>query len=314
MSANPSPPSGDARFVAALRELETLGIARARRSPARVAACVAIVALVLALGWSFATNPRFHWPVVWHYLFSRDIVHGVWLTIVLTVYAMALAVGVGVAIALLRLSPSPVLTGFARAYVIVMRGIPTLVQLIFWYNLSAVYPHIGFALPGLGAFSVNANTAITPLTAAVLGLGLCEGAYMAEIVRSGILSVDPGQREAALALGMSRAQAMRKVVLPQALRIIVPPTGNQVIGMMKLTSLASVISFTELLTSAQLIFTRNFEVVPLLIVVSIWYIALSLVLSAVQRRLERHFARYRQREAEPRTTPGKNSVTGLSAV
>ena len=144
---------------------------------------------------------------------------------------------------------------------------------------------------GPDLLSVNANLIITPVVAANLGLGLCEGAYMAEIVRSGILSVDPGQREAALACGMTRAQAMWRIVLPQALRVIVPPTGNEIIGMMKYTSLASVISVTELLTSAQLIFTRTFETIPLLIVVSIWYVALTTAMTGAQRALERRLGR-----------------------
>jgi polar amino acid transport system permease protein len=266
-----------------------------RSSGVRLVACACVALLLIALAWSFATNQRIHWSVVGDYLFSPDILHGVLKTIGLTVYAMSVGIVIGIVLALMRLSDDAFLSGFARSYVTVMRGIPALVQLIFWYNLSAIYPHIGLALPGIGSFTVDANTAITPLTAAVLGLGLCEGAYMAEIVRGGIMSVDNGQREAALALGLSRAQAMRKVILPQALRIIVPPTGNQVIGMMKLTSLASVISFTELLTSAQLVFNRTFEVIPLLIVVSLWYLVLSVILSIGQRHLEQRFGRHKNR-------------------
>lgn len=266
-----------------------------RPSIVRLGACACVALLVMALAWSFVTNPRIHWSVVGDYLFSRNILDGVLMTIILTVYAMAVGVVIGIALALMRLSDDRFLSGFARSYVTIMRGIPTLVQLIFWYNLAAIFPHIGFSLPGIGSFFVDANKAITPMTAAVLGLGLCEGAYMAEIVRGGILGVDSGQREAALAVGLSRAQAMRKVILPQALRIIVPPTGNEVIGMMKLTSLASVISFTELLTSAQLIFNRTFEVIPLLIVASLWYLVMSVVLSTGQRYLEQRFGRYKKR-------------------
>jgi polar amino acid transport system permease protein len=274
---------------------EEPAVVKDRPSPVRLGACACVALLVIGLAWSFVANPRIHWTVVGDYLFSRDILDGVLMTIVLTVYAMATGVFIGIALALMRLSDDWFLSGFARSYVTVMRGIPALVQLIFWYNLSAIFPHIGFSLPGVGSMFVDANKAITPMTAAVLGLGLCEGAYMAEIVRGGILGIDAGQREAALAVGLSRAQAMRKVILPQALRIIVPPTGNQVIGMMKLTSLASVISFTELLTSAQLIFNRTFEVIPLLIVASLWYLALSLVLSIGQRYLEQRFGRYKRR-------------------
>ena len=161
------------------------------------------------------------------------------------------------------------------------RGTPALVQLIFWYNLAALFPKITLGIPFFGPdfVSLNANTIITPVVAANLGLGLCEGAYMAEIVRAGIMSVDPGQREAGVALGLTRAQTMRRIILPQALRVIVPPTGNQIIGMLKLSSLASVISVTELLAAAGLIYTRTFETIPLLIVASLWYITLTSLLT-----------------------------------
>ena len=251
-----------------------------------------MAALAALAAGSLVGNPNFQWPVVGHYLFSRDILDGVLVTVGLTVTAMAIGIAAGLVVALMRLADSRLVAGAAAAYVALFRGVPTLVQLLFWYNLSALFPTLGLALPfGPTLFAIDANRLVTPLVAANLGLGLCEGAYMAEIVRSGILSVDSGQREAALACGMTRAQAMWRIVLPQALRVIVPPTGNEIIGMMKYTSLASVISVTELLTSAQLIFTRTFETIPLLIVVSIWYVALTTAMTGAQRVLERRLGR-----------------------
>ncbi len=263
------------------------------RHPGRWAAAVVVLFL---LGWfvyTVVTNPNFQWPIVGHYLFSREILAGVVLTIELTVTAMLIGVTLGVIAALMRQSANQLLSWSAQAYIVGFRGTPALVQLIFWFNLSALFPTITLGVPFFAPdlISVNANLIITPLVAANLGLGLCEGAYMAEIVRSGILSVDSGQREAAAAVGMTRAQTMRKVILPQALRVIIPPTGNQIIGMLKYTSLASVISVTELLSSVELIYTRTFETIPLLIVASLWYVTMTTLLTAGQRVLERHVGR-----------------------
>ena len=271
---------------------------------ARPGRWVAAAVVLLLLAWMvyvvFA-NPNFQWPVVWKYLFSKDILDGVKLTIELTVYAMSIGVSLGLVAALMRLSDNKLLSTAATAYIVAFRGTPALVQLIFWFNLAALFPRITLGIPFLAPawLSIDANALITPVVAATLGLGLCEGAYMSEIVRAGILSVDPGQREAAAALGLTRAQTMRRIVLPQALRVIVPPTGNQIIGMLKLTSLASVISVTELLAAAGLIYTRTYETIPLLIVASIWYIVLTGVLTLVQRFIERHLGRSVHDAAQP---------------
>ncbi len=273
------------------------------RHPGRWVAC-AVVGLLLAwAAYTVMVNPNFQWPVVAKYLFSPDILQGVLLTIELTASAMCIGILLGIAIALMRLSENGLLSSAAVVYITCFRGTPALVQLIFWFNLSALFPVITLGIPFFGPdlLALNANAIITPLMAANLGLGLCEAAYMAEIVRSGIMSVDPGQREAAFAVGMTRAQTMRKVILPQALRVIVPPTGNQVIGMLKYTSLASVISVTELLSSAELIYTRTFETIPLLIVASLWYVALTTVLTAVQRVIELRVGRsHDDRASAPR--------------
>ena len=267
--------------------------------PGRTAAAALVALLLVWCVYVILENPNFQWRVVGKYLFSKEILDGVKLTIELTVSAMAIGMTLGLITALMRLSENRLLSGAATTYIVAFRGTPALVQLIFWYNLAALFPKITLGIPFFGPdwVSINANAIITPFIAANLGLGLCEGAYMAEIVRAGIMSVDPGQREAGVALGLTRAQTMRRIILPQALRVIVPPTGNQIIGMLKLSSLASVISVTELLAAAGLIYTRTFETIPLLIVASIWYVSLTGLLTLVQRFIERHLGRSVQEAA-----------------
>ena len=261
--------------------------------PGRWVAAAFVTLLLVWLAWIVFANPNFQWPVVAKYLFNKEILAGVRLTIELTASAMAIGITLGVVTGLMRLSDNGLLRAAGTFYVVAFRGTPALVQLIFWFNLAALFPRITLGIPFFGPdwVSINANAVITPFVAANLGLGLCEGAYMAEIVRAGILSVDAGQREAGVALGLTRAQIMRRVILPQALRVIVPPTGNQIIGMLKLSSLASVISVTELLAAAGLIYTRTFETIPLLIVASIWYLLLTSLLTLVQRAIERRLGR-----------------------
>lgn len=306
----PLPADGDG----ALRtDLAPVALAR----PGRRIAAVAVALFAAWFAYILVANPNFQWAAVGKYLFAKEILAGVRLTIELTLSAMAIGITLGLVTALMRLSDNRLLSGAATLYTVVFRGTPALVQLIFWYNLAALFPRITLGIPFFGPdwLSLNANAVITPTAAANLGLGLCEGAYMAEIVRAGLMSVDPGQREAGAALGLTRAQAMRRIILPQALRVIVPPTGNQIIGMLKLSSLASVISVTELLSAAGLIYTRTFETIPLLIVASIWYIALTGVLSLGQRFIERRLGRS-VRDAEtpargwPRWRAGGDGATG----
>jgi polar amino acid transport system permease protein len=273
-------------------------------------ATAVVVLLLVGFARLVVINPNFNWPAVGGYLFAPAVLAGVMVTIELTVLAMLVGSSIGIILALMRLSANPLLNVTAQVYIACFRGTPALVQLVFWYNLSALFPHIGLSIPfGPELFSIDANVLITPMIAAVLGLGLCEGAYMAEIVRSGIQSIDVGQREAATAVGMTRAQAMRKVILPQALRVIIPPTGNQIIGMMKYTSLASVISVTELLTSVQLIYNRTYEVIPLLIVASIWYMALTTIMTLGQHAVERKLGRSRDRLAGSGGKPSFSRAT-----
>src|SRR5690242_5753027 len=206
---------------------------------------------------------------------------------------MAIGIVLGVLLAVMRLSPNPLVAGFSWFYIWFFRGTPVLVQLLFWSFIGAVYSKITLGIPFGGPAIVlgSANAVITAFVAAILGLGLNEGAYMAEIVRAGILSVDEGQTEAAHALGMTRLQTLRRIVLPQAMRVIVPPTGNETNNMLKNTALVSTIGTVELLRSAEIIYNRTYQVVPLLIVASIWYLVMTSVLQVGQFYIERYYAR-----------------------
>jgi polar amino acid transport system permease protein len=262
----------------------------------------AIVVLVGAIVVnSVATNPRFGWGTVGHYQFSSRILDGLRVTLELTVIAMAIGIVLGVALAVMRLSPNPLVKGASSFYIWFFRGTPVLVQLLFWSFIAALYPRLSFGIPfgGPELWHGSANAVITPFVAAILGLGLNEGAYMAEIVRAGIVSVDEGQTEAAQALGMTRLRTMRRIVLPQAMRVIIPPTGNETISMLKTSSLVSVIAYPELLYSAQLIYAANYRQIPLLLVISIWYLVLTTILSIGQYYVERRFGRGTARELPP---------------
>jgi polar amino acid transport system permease protein len=262
------------------------------RHPGRWAAAAVVALLAAVIVRSVATNPRFHWPVVGDYLFSSQIVKGATVTLELTAVSMVIGIVLGVILALMRLSKNPLVSSASWFYIWVFRGTPVLVQIIFWSFVAALYPKLDLGIPFGPAFiHADANHLITPFLAAILALGLNEGAYMSEIVRAGLLSVDEGQSEAAHALGMRPLQVTRRIVLPQAMRVIVPPTGNETISMLKTSSLVSVIAYTELLYSAQLIYSRTYETIPLLIVVSIWYLAFTSLLSVGQYYLERRFGR-----------------------
>jgi polar amino acid transport system permease protein len=213
---------------------------------------------------------------------------------------MVIGILLGVVLAVMRLSANPVTSSVSWAYIWFFRGTPLLVQIFFWYNLALVLPHLGIGIPGTNiGFGASTNSVISPLLAAILGLGLNEAAYMAEIVRAGIISVEHGQTEAAMALGMNRLQVMRRIVLPQAMRVIIPPTGNETISMLKTTSLAFVATVPELFTRAQQIASFNFAVIELLIVISLWYLFMTSILTVGQYYLERYFARGAQRELPP---------------
>ena len=265
-----------------------------RRRPFLWVIYAVLAVVALAALYSALSNQRFGWDVVGRYFFSKAILTGLLRTIELTVLSMLAGIALGVLLAMMRVAPSRVLSGLSQAYVWFFRGTPLLVQLLFWFNLAALYPRLGLGVPGGQLwFSVEANAVISPFVAALLALSLHEAAYMAEIVRAGVLGVDREQREAALALGMRPARVMRRIVLPQAMRTIIPPTGNQTISMLKTSSLVSVIALNDLLYTAQSIYGINYQVIPLLVVASLWYLIVVSVLSVGQAYLERRFGRGR---------------------
>jgi polar amino acid transport system permease protein len=269
------------------------------RHPGRWVAVGILVFLAVAIGNSIASNPRFQWGIIRHYLFSSRILSGVVVTLELTVAAMVIGIALGAVLAVMRLSPNPLVASASWVYIWLFRGTPVLVQILFWYNIAALYPTFGLGIPFGPTFAhFTASSVITPFVAGMLALGLNEGAYMAEIVRAGIISVSEGQTQAAQSLGMTRLLTMRRIVLPQAMRVIVPPTGNETISMLKTTSLVSVIALPhpELLYAAQSIYFVNYRVIQLLIVASIWYLILTTVLTVGQYYVERHYARGAARE------------------
>jgi polar amino acid transport system permease protein len=270
------------------------------RHVGRWVASAIVLVVAVALINSVATNSRFEWSVVGSYLFDHRITSGLRITLELTVIAMAIGIVLGVLLAVMRLSPNKLVSGSSWLYIWFFRGTPVLVQILFWYYIAALYPKIDLGVPfGPSVIHADANTLIKAFTAGVLALGLNEGAYMAEIVRAGIISVDEGQSDAARSLGMTRLQTMRRIVLPQAMRVIIPPTGNETISMLKTTSLVSVIAVPDLLYGAQEIYSVNFKTIPLLIVASVWYLVCTSVLYVGQFYLERYYGRGSEREQEP---------------
>lgn len=262
-----------------------------RRNYVQITAAIVVVLLVVAVLFSIITNDNFKWDIVSEYFTSEKIISGIFLTLKLTAICMVIGVVVGVILALMRISGNSLLSRVAYTYVWFFRATPLLVQLIFWFNFSALYPMISLGLPGAEPlWSASANTIITPMLAAILCLGLNEAAYMAEVVRGGFMGVSVGQTEAAKALGMNTLQVQR-ILLPQATRIIVPPTANQLITLLKNTSLVSIVGIADLLHSAQLIYSSNYQTIPLLIVAGIWYLLITTVLNILQSYLEKHFSK-----------------------
>lgn len=256
-----------------------------------------VLILCILLLHAVAANPNLEWRVVWHYLFASAILHGLQVTVELTVICQSIGIILGVILATMRLLPNKALSIPAWIYVWFFRGVPLLIQLIFWYNLGFLFPRMG--VPFLG-ISVKTNSVINGFVAAILGLGLNEGAYMAEIVRGGTLAVDAGQFEAAQALGMTKLLTLRRIILPQAMRVIIPPTGNRVISLLKDTSLVAFIAGGDLLTTVQNVYTSNFEVIPLLVVAAAWYLFVVSIATVLQHYLENHFKRDAQhRQAAP---------------
>jgi polar amino acid transport system permease protein len=255
-------------------------------------AALAVVAIGAAFLNALLRSPHLEPATIATYLFKPYVLDGVKVTLILTAVAMVIGTAGGVVLAVMRLSANPVLRSCAWLFIWFFRGTPLLVQIIFFGFLGALFPRITVGLPFVGTlFDKPTSVVITGTTAAILALSLNEMAYAAEIVRGGILAVDRGQTEAAYALGMSPALTTRRIVLPQAMRVIVPPMGNETITMLKSTALVSVIAGRDLLTAVQNVYGQNYKVIPLLVVAALWYLALVSVLSAGQYFLERRFGR-----------------------
>ena len=265
------------------------------RHPWRWVAAVVIIALVALFLWGAATNPSYRWSVFREYLFNeRVLTVGLLNTLQLTVYSMVLAIVLGVILAVMRLSPNPVFRSVSWVYLWIFRGTPIYVQLTFWGLIPTIYSKIQLGVPfGPSFFQLDLQALSIPFLLATLGLALNEAAYMAEIIRAGISSVPEGQLEASTALGMSWGLAMRRTVLPQAMRVIIPPTGNEVISMLKTTSLVTAVPYTLDLYSiaTREIAAREFEPVPLLLVAAAWYLVVTSVLMVGQFYLERYYSR-----------------------
>nr|WP_206037969.1 amino acid ABC transporter permease [Rhodococcus sp. HNM0569] len=272
------------------------------RRPGRWVAAVVVVALLALFVYGAATNPAYRWDTYAQYLFDARVSEAALVTIELTVLAMVIAVVLGVIIAVMRLSPNPVLRGAAWGYLWVFRGTPVYVQLVFWGLFPSIYKQIDLGVPFGPTFaSFDIQSLNQAFLFAVIGLGLNEAAYMAEIVRAGINSVPEGQTEASVALGMSWPQTMRRTVLPQAMRVIIPPTGNELIGMLKTTSLVAAIPFTlDLYGRVRDISGANFQPIPLLLVAATWYLAITSVLMVGQHYLERYYSKGMSRQLTAR--------------
>ena len=256
-------------------------------------AAAIILLLIAALIYSVANNPNVEWTVIGQYLFSGLVLRGTVVTLELTVIAMAIGMVGGTLIAVMRLSDNPILSTVAQGYIWVFRGTPVLVQLMFWFYFPALYLRIFIGLPftHISFFSFDSRTLVGTFMAAILGFGFNEIAYASELVRAGIISVDKGQLEAAQSLGMPGPLTLRRIILPQAMRVIIPPMGNETISMLKTTSLVVVISGTDLFSRLQQTWAQTYQEIPLLIVACIWYLALTTIFSVGQYYLERHYSR-----------------------
>jgi len=257
-----------------------------KRHWGRVLAAGLILLLLAGLVKSFAEG-QIEWRFVGQFLTAPAILGGLVNTLVMTLLAMLLGIVLGVTFAVMRMSENPVLRWVAILYLWIFRSTPALLQLLLWFNLALLFPKLSF----FGLFEARTVDVMTPFLSALLGLGIQQGAYTAEVVRSGLLAVDIGQYEAAKSIGMPTAKALRRIILPQAMRVIVPPIGNETISMVKLTSLASTIQYAEMLHNAQNIYFANARVIELLFVASFWYLAVVTLFSIGQYYIERHFSR-----------------------
>ena len=287
------------------------------RHPGRWAATAVVAVLLAMVLHSLITNPRWEWGVVWAYLGEVSIVEGVWMTIKLTLITAVLGFALGTVLALMRLSQSPLLRAVSWGYTWVFRSVPLILQLLLWYNLAYLYQSLDVGIPFGPSFgSFETLSLIDKFGAAILGLGLHQAAYSAEIVRAGILSVDQGQHEAAASLGIPRRRQSTRIVLPQAMRTIVPTAVNEIIGLFKGTSIVYVLALGELFYTVSVIYGRTTRVLPMLVVAAVWYVVLTTVVTVVQFYVERYYAKGAVRTLPP--TPLQrlrgNLTAGLARV
>jgi len=271
----------------------TRNIVVPRRHPGRWLAIAILAVVSLQIAQAVSVNPNFHWDVYATHLFSPQVIRGVGWTLILTVVAMTVAIVMAALLVIMRDSDNPVLRGIAYGWVWFFRGTPIYTQLLFWGLFAVLFPHLSLAIPfGPEVISVETKYIVTPAIAAILGLGFNESAYLTEIFRAGFNSLDRGQAEAAQALGMKPAKIWWRILMPQAMRVIIPPTGNETIGMLKMTSLVLAVPFTLDLTFAtNAISNRLYLPIPLLLVAGTWYLAITSLLMVGQHFLERHFGK-----------------------
>ncbi|WP_181782718.1 amino acid ABC transporter permease [Pseudonocardia pini] len=276
-----------------------LTIVPSRHPWRRVATAVVAVLAAMAVN-ALVTNPAWDWPTVGQYLFAPSIVRAVLLTLQLTVLGIVVGFLLGTVLAVMRLSANPLLRSVSWTYIWIFRSVPLILQLLFWYNLALLYRSISFGIPfGPAFFEIGTMDLVSPLTAAVLGLALHQAAYAAEVVRSGFLGVDQGQLEAAAALGIPQWRRFRRIQLPQAMRTIVPTAANELIGLVKGTSVVYIMALSELFYQVQVIYTRTGRVIPMLLVAAVWYLVLTTVLSIGQFYVERYYAKGALRTLPP---------------
>lgn len=284
--------AADHRGVSTEPELPQLRIVQ-RNPLGRIVVAIVAVLVVIWLGLGLLFNPNLDWSIFVTYVFAGPVIAGLRLTLELSCLALILGLVLGTLIAVARLSPNPVSAGIAAFYVWLLRGLPVIVQLLFWGNVALFVRQIPIGIPFTGPvfYTIKVSGLITPFAASVIGLGLAESAYMSEIIRGGIISVEAGQFEASAALGMGKARTMLRIVLPQAMRAIIPALGNQFSNVVKASALVSVIAGGELLTTVQNIAAENYRIMEMLFVASFWYLvtlaAIALVQSVIERRMRR---------------------------
>ncbi|MDC9826247.1 amino acid ABC transporter permease [Devosia sp. ZB163] len=285
-------PTSPASTIIPLEDRPVDDSGRGRRRHVRDIAVWLVAVLITAYAAVIvAANPAMRWDSIGKFLTAPIIIQGLGVTILLTVASAIIGFAGGLVIALMRMSANPLVRTIAIAYLGFFRAVPLLVQLLIWYNLGTFFPRLGIGIPftDIGLYGAT-NDLLPPITACLVAIGLNQAAYMGEIIRGGLISVQPGQIEAATALGMTRTKAFRRVIAPQAARSIIPPLGNDTINLLKATSLVSIVGVGDLMTRAQGIYATNYQVIPLLIVASIWYLALTAIISIVQGLLERRLS------------------------